>query len=355
MKILRRIILFIIIISTALNLMFNTKFNAFANPNFYLNNTSVANVAVLFSNSDDLFLLELKQSLEDIQKEHKDIRFTFYYGKDNISLQYETLDSVLNNNIDLIIASLADTSEDVIENVLLKVKQKNVPLILAGISPEVVSKVSKVSKYYNRVAFISPDSKQHGIYQGKMLVDLWNNNKNALDKNSDNILQYVLLQGKKDNPAAISRTIYAISTINDSGIKTQQLALINDNWLRQLAKESIDSLFLKYDGKIEAIIANNDAMAIGAIEALQKYNYNKGDKSKNIVVIGIDGLPEAKDLIDKGFMTGTIILDPKVDAELLYTIGMNLIHNLNPIENTNYKIVNGEIIIPYPADEYIKK
>ncbi|WP_315072300.1 galactose ABC transporter substrate-binding protein [uncultured Clostridium sp.] len=352
MRILKIIILFIIIISTTLNLMFNTKFNAFANPNFYLKNTSVANVAVLFSNSNDLFLLELKQSLEDIQKEHKDIQFTFYYGKDNISLQYETLDSVLNNNIDLIIASLADTSEDVIENVISMVKQKNVPLILAGISPEVVS---KVSKYYNKVAFISPDSKQHGIDQGKMLVDLWNNNKNALDKNSDNILQYVLLQGKKDNPAAINRTIYAISTINDSGIKTQQLALINGNWLRELAKEAIDSLFLKYDGKIEAIVANNDAMAIGAIEALQKYNYNKGDRFKTIAVVGIDGLPEAKDLIDKGFMTGTIILDPKVEAELLYTIGMNLIHDLNPLENTNYKIVNGEIIIPYPSNEYIKK
>lgn len=51
MKILKRIILFIIIISTALKLIINTKFNAFANPIFDLNNTSVANVAVLFSNS----------------------------------------------------------------------------------------------------------------------------------------------------------------------------------------------------------------------------------------------------------------------------------------------------------------
>ncbi|WP_459481278.1 galactose ABC transporter substrate-binding protein [Clostridium saccharoperbutylacetonicum] len=352
MKIFKKITLFIIIISISLNLMFNTKFNAFANPNFDFNDTSVANVAVLLSSPNDLFLLQLKQSLEDIQKEHKNIRFTFYYGNDNISLQYETLDFVLKNNIDLIISSLAGTSEDVVENVILKVKQKNVPLILAGISPEVIS---KVSNYYSKVAFISPDSKQHGIYQGQILVDLWNNNKDALDKNNDNILQYVLLQGKKDNPAAIDRTKYAISTINDSGIETQQLALVNSYWLQELAKEAIDSLFLKYNGRIEAIIANNDAMAIGAIEALQKYNYNKGDKSKTIAVVGVDGLPKAKDLIDKGFMTGTIVLDPKVEAELLYTVGLNLINNLNPIENTNYKIVNGEIIIPYPADKYIIK
>lgn len=222
-------------------------------------------------------------------------------------------------------------------------------LILAAISPKVLS---KVSNYYNKVAFISPDSKQHGICQGQMLVDLWNNNKDALDKNNDNILQYVLLQGKKDNPVAINRTIYAISTISDSVIKPQQLALVNCNWLKDLAKEAIDSLFLKYDGKIEEIIANNNAMAI---QALQKYNYNKGDKSKTIAVVGIEGLLEAKDLIDTGVMTSTIILAPDVEAELLYNIGMNLIHNLNPIENTNYKIVNGEIIIPYLADKYITK
>ncbi|NSB30256.1 galactose ABC transporter substrate-binding protein [Clostridium saccharoperbutylacetonicum] len=352
MKILKKITLFIIIISISLNLMFNTKFNAFANPNFDFNDTSVANVAVLLSSPNDLFLLQLKQNLEDIQKEHKNIRFTFYYGNDNISLQYETLDSILKSDIDLIIASLADTSKDVLENVILKVKPKNVPLILENVSPEVVS---KVSNYYNKVAFVSSDSKQQGIYQGQILVDLWNNNKNALDKNNDNILQYVLLQGKEDNPAAINRTRYVISTINDSGIETQQLALVDGYWLRELAKEAMDSLFLKYDGRIEAIIANNDAMAIGAIEALQKYNYNKGDKAKTIAVVGVDGLLEAKNLIDKGFMTGTIILDPKAEAELFYTIGMNLIHNLNPIENTNYKIVNGEIIIPYPYDKYITK
>lgn len=65
-------------------------------------------------------------------------------------------------------------------------------------------------------------------------------------------------------------------------------------------------MFLRYNGKIEAIISNNDAMAIGTIEALQKYGYNTGDMSKYITVVGVDGLAESIDLIDKGLMTGTI-------------------------------------------------
>ncbi|NYC75466.1 ABC-type sugar transport system substrate-binding protein [Clostridium beijerinckii] len=96
-------------------------------------------------------------------------------------------------------------------------------------------------------------------------------------------------------------------------------------------------------------------MAIGAVEALQKYGYNKGEKSKNIAVVGIDGIPEAKSLIDKGFMTGTVIQDPKVLAEVFYNVGMNLVNNLSPTENTKYNVVDGEIIVPFPYEEYIKK
>ena len=115
------------------------------------------------------------------------------------------------------------------------------------------------------------------------------------------------------------------------------------------------SLFFKYDGNIEAIIANNDTMAIGAVEALQTYGYNKGNKSKNIIVVGIDGIQEAKDLIDKGFMTGTVTQDPTTVSEALYTIGMNLVNNVDPLENTNYKLGNAGIVVEFPHYEYINK
>jgi ABC-type sugar transport system, periplasmic component len=188
--------------------------------------------------------------------------------------------------------------------------------------------------------------------QGKILVDKWNTDKKFLDKNNDNILQYILLKGEANNPYAIERTNDVISTINGAGIQTEQLALVNANWFRELAKTSVDNLFLKYDGRIEAIIANNDAMALGAIEALQKYGYNKGNKNKNIAVVGIDGLEEAKNLIDKGLMTGTLIQDTKLVAEAFYNIGMNLINNENPIANTPYKLDNGIITIPESYKPY---
>jgi methyl-galactoside transport system substrate-binding protein len=42
-------------------------------------------------------------------------------------------------------------------------------------------------------------------------------------------------------------------------------------------------------------------------------------------------------------------------AEALYAIGMNLVYNKNPLEDTNYKFDETGIIIRLPYYEYVKK
>ncbi|EHI99200.1 D-galactose-binding periplasmic protein precursor [Clostridium sp. DL-VIII] len=348
MKILSKVLSLIIVTFMIFSLTSNSNFT-FAISSLNVSDNKIANVAVLLYSYDDISVLQLKQLLENIQKNNNKVHFTFFDGKNNISLQYETFDSVLNDNYNLFILNLADVREDTVKNFISKAKLKNTPLILLEIDPLLAS---KLSKDYNKAAFVTLDSKLTGTIEARILSNLWNTNRKAIDKNGDNILQYILLDGKANNPIAIDRKNSAISELKNSGIATEQLAIVNANWLKELAKNSIDSLFLQYNGKIEAIIVNNDAMAIGAIEALQKYGYNKGDKSKNIAVVGIDGSPEAIELINKGFMTGTVIIDQEIVSEALYTIGMNMINNINPIENTNYKLSDSEIIIPTGFKEY---
>lgn len=158
-------------------------------------------------------------------------------------------------------------------------------------------------------------------------------------------MQYIMLQGEIDNIGAIERTKSFLSTLENAGIKTQELALQVSNWNQELAKNAIDSLFLKYGNRIEVIISNNDAMAIGAIKSLQKYDYNTGNPAKNIPVFGIDGIPEAIELINKGYMAGTVVEDPNDSVEALYTVGMNLANNKPPLENTDYRFDETGFII----------
>jgi methyl-galactoside transport system substrate-binding protein len=150
----------------------------------------------------------------------------------------------------------------------------------------------------------------------------------------------------------MARTKYSIETINAAGIKTEQLSSIYCNWDRKCARVNTGSLLLKYGNKIESIIANNDAMAIGAIEALQKQGYYKGDKSNYIPVVGIDAIPEDRELIKKGFMTGTVMQNPRAAAEAIYTIGMNMVNNKYPLDGTNYKFDSTGLTIRLPYYEY---
>jgi methyl-galactoside transport system substrate-binding protein len=316
--------------------------------NFYISSISaIANppkVGVLLFNFNDPYISLIKQSLENIEKENPNkVKFDFYDAKDNQAIQNVDIENLISSNIDLLLVNLVNTNQSTVSDIISKANSKNIPLIFFNIQLPIDTKISS-----NKVFVIATDSKVSGVMQGNILVDLWNKNKNAIDKNNDNILQYIMLQGKTNNEAAINRTIYSILTLNDNGIKTQELALKVCNWEQDCAKDAISSLFLKYDGNIEAIIANNDAMAIGAIEALQVYGYNKGDKTKTIPVVGVDAIPEARELIAKGFMTGTVIQDPKDLANALYSIGLNLIYNREPLEGTNYKLAKeGMIEIPY--------
>lgn len=320
----------------------------------HLNITSRSpiNVGVLFSNSNDLFLSIVRKNLEDIQKQNEGkVKFTFFDGENNLAVQNEIINNLLQDNYDLLLINFVDKKNGIIDNIINKIKQRNIPLILFNTTLPNTNAI----KSYKKSIIINTDFKQSGILQGQILVNAWNTDKEAIDKNGDNILQYVMLQGRPDSIATILRTKYSIETINNAGIQTQELASISADWNKELAKDAVNSLFLQYDNKIEAIISNNDAMAIGAIEALQQYGYNMGDRAKTIAVVGIDAISEAQDLIKEEFMTGSVLQDPHTLAEALYTVGTNLAAGKAPTEGTNYTLDPTETTILLPYQEYIAK
>lgn len=85
-----------------------------------------------------------------------------------------------------------------------------------------------------------------------------------------------------------------------------------------------------------------------------KYGLNTGDSSKYIPVVGLGGIPEAKKLIDQGFMLGTVVQDSKLHAKAIYDVAMNLVFGEIPIHDTDYKFDETEITIKIPYYEYVK-
>lgn len=346
MRILKRILIIIILTVISMDNIQN-----YIPVNAQISSKEPVKTAVVLFSFDDPYISLVRKGLEEIQNKNKgSVNFAFFDGARNQNIQNTLIDSILQSDYELLLVNLVDLNQETVASVVDKAKQKNIPLILFNTVPF----DTKPIQSYSRSLVISTDAKQSGILQGNLVVSEWNSNKKAIDINNDNILQYIMFQGPENITVTFERSSYSISTIKDSGIKTQEILLKSCSWDETCAKESMDLLFLRYNGKFDTIISNNDAMAIGSIKALQRYGYNTGDKSKYIPVFGIDGIPEAIDLINKGFMAGTVIQNPNETAEALYTVGMNLVHNMPPLENTNYKFDETGVTIQMPYYEYKK-
>lgn len=347
MNVLKRLKLIIIVILLLLNII---PCNAYSLQNS--TNQTQLKVAVFINNFDDLFLYEIKKNLEDIQVENKNkVQFTFFDAKENHGTQNDSIEKALNEDFNLFVLRPVSKNIGDIEGIFNKIKQKNIPLILLY---EKTPSIVNLLRPYSRAIIINTDLVQSGILEGKILIDAWNTNKEILDKNKDNIMQYIMIKGPSDSNITTIRTKYSIQAINEAGITTQELSSVTCNFLEECARTAIESMLLNYGDKIEAIIANSDSMAIGAIKGLQKYGYNKGDSSKYIPVVGVDALPEAKELIKQGAMAGTVAQYPREHANAIYSIGMNLVSGVPPLSGTNYKFDETRIAIELPYFEYVK-
>jgi len=348
MRIIKRILVFleIIIIIFSPLLIDNGKK---ANAQISLFRQRPVAVDVVLYNFEDKFISLVRQSLEDIQKQNPGkVEFKFFDGKGNQAIENEVISGLVNNEkIDVLLVNLANTQAT--QQVIDMVKSKNIPVIFFNREPILIAPI----KAYNKSYYVGTNAKEAGELQGKILINLWNNDRKLIDKNNDGILQYIMLQGERSSIESQERTQYSVSVINNAGIKTEQLALIISNWRSDLAKDAINSLFLQYGARIEAIIANNDEMAIGAIEALQSHGYNQGDKEKTIPVVGVDATAEAQELIKKGYMAGTVIQNPSEMANAIYAIGLNIFQGNDPLYNTQYKADETGVAVRLPYQKYI--
>lgn len=343
---LKRMLKFSVFIITIITLIVNN--GGLASARIFSREEKVIKAGVLLYRFDDAYISLVRESLEKIQNENPGkIQFTFYDGKNDQKVQNETIDKLLEkNDNDLLLINLVETNST--REVINKIKEQNIPVILFNREPVSIDAI----KSYNKSCYIGTEAAEAGVLQGKVITNVWNNNKSLIDKNNDNILQYIMLMGETDNLEAVTRTRYSILSINNSGIKTEELALKVCDWNEETAKNATRALFSQFGNKIEAIISNNDSMAIGAIKALQEYGYNKGDPNQTITVVGVDAIPEAQMLIKEGIMAGSVLQDSDALANALYKVGTNLVYNRNPLYDTKYKFDDTEVSIRLSYEEY---
>jgi methyl-galactoside transport system substrate-binding protein len=179
-----------------------------------------------------------------------------------------------------------------------KAKKANIPLVLFNRQP-----FKDDMAKWNKVYYVGAIAAQSGIMQGQMVVDYFKKHPT-----SDGVINYVMITGEPGHQDAILRTKWSIDTIVKAGYKVNKVAEDTGMWDRVKGQEKMQA-FLATGKRIDVVLANNDDMALGAIEALKAAGYFKGDKY--MPVVGVDATAPGQQALEDGTMLGTVLNDAK--------------------------------------------
>lgn len=222
-----------------------------------------------------------------------------------------------------------------------KAKAANIPIVFFNREP-----LPEDMQKWDKVYYVGAKAEESGTIQGQIVVDYWKAHPEA-DKNKDGVMQYVMLKGEPGHQDAELRTKYSIKAVEDAGIKTEKLAEDTGMWDRVKGQEKMAAFIASLGDKIEVVFANNDDMALGAIEALKAAGYFSGNKF--MPVVGVDATAPALQALEEGTLLGTVLNDGKNQGNATFMLSYVLAQGLVPDkDNTGYEITDGKYVwVPY--------
>ena len=183
-----------------------------------------------------------------------------------------------------------------------KVVAADIPLVYINREPDAEEEQRWEDNGWN-VTYVGCDARQSGTFQGEMIVDL---GLDTVDLNGDGKIQYVMVEGDPENVDAQYRTEYSVKALTDAGLEVECLSDQVGNWQQDQAQQIVANALGQYGDKVEVVFCNNDAMALGALQAIQSAGRTVGT---DIFLVGVDALSEALEDVVAGTMTGTVFND----------------------------------------------
>lgn len=270
-------------------------------------------------------------------------------GQNDQSTQNNQVDTMLAKGASAVAVSVCDVTAA--PTLIQKCKDAgNVPIIFFN---KEITDYDVINSYENAYQVTSTGGDYGASIQAQMVIDYWKEHP-EMDKNGDGKLQLVYLMGDPGHTASQPRCDYLKSTIEDAGIEIDLLAEDTGMWVTATAKEKMDAWVSKYGDEIECCVAGNDAMALGALSAVEAAGFNTDgeESSKYIPIYGIDALPEILSKIESGEITGSVLQDAKTQGQTIVKMAENFTSGKDAVDGIEGVEVEEEakaVRVPYQA------
>ena len=240
---------------------------------------------------DDNFLAILRSGLEARAKELGNVKLLIEDAQGDVSKQQSQIDNFIASKVDGIIVIPVEADAGV--TISKTVDKAGIPMVFANNQP------SNVDDLPAKQVFVGSDQIEAGTLQATAVCKALGGEGNA-----------VILMGELGTLVARGRTEAVhnvVKTDECKGIKIveEQTAA----WQRTNALDLVTN-WLTAGTQFDAVIANNDEMALGAIQALKA-----SGSSTNVVVAGIDATQDALVAMKAGDMAVTVQQDPAVQGK----------------------------------------
>ena len=252
---------------------------------------SAENVGVSMALFDDNFLTVLRNGIQDLAKGMDDVDVQVEDAQNDVAKQLDQINNFIASGVDAIIVNPVDTSAT--QAMTDAASAAGVPLVFVNRQP------TNVDTLPDGQAFVASDERESGTLETVQVCDLLA----AAGKTEANV--YVLM-GELSNQAAVQRTA-DIHDVIDGGKCAVTLNIIDEqtaNWQRNEAQDLMTN-WLSTGAPFDAVISNNDEMAIGAIQAMKA----AGISMEDVVVGGIDATQDALLAMAAGELDVTVFQD----------------------------------------------
>ena len=258
--------------------------------------------------SEDIWRDKLNNELVMSTYQHDDVILKFASANDNDRLQKQQIEQFIKEGINLLIVS--PNQIHTISSVIDKAYDAGIPVILFDRKTD--------SKKYT--AFIGADNYEAGYEIGYFIGQQLDGKGNIAE-----------ICGLQASSPAIERNRGFMDALKDySGIKV--IARKHGDWVKESGVMAMDSVLSQTKEPIQYVFAQNDRMALGALQSIKKH------KVKGIRIVGIDALPVPGGGMEK-------VRDGNLEASYIYpTRGDSVMQlALNILEKK-----------PYKRDNYLK-